>query len=42
VTVSGWLESLFAHEDDRGLRALLHRLYAATAPVPLSDLYEVV
>jgi hypothetical protein len=42
VTVSGWLESLFTHEYDRGLRALLHRLYAATAPVPLSDLYEVV
>ncbi|MFF7641522.1 plasmid pRiA4b ORF-3 family protein [Streptomyces canus] len=42
VTVSGWLESLFAHEYDRGLRALLYRLYAATAPVPLSDLYEVV
>jgi hypothetical protein len=42
VTVSGWLESLFAHEYDRGLRALLQRLYAATAPVPLSDLYEVV
>jgi hypothetical protein len=42
VTVSGWLESLFAHEYDRGLRALLHGLYAATAPVPLSDLYEVV
>ncbi|MGW5274378.1 plasmid pRiA4b ORF-3 family protein [Streptomyces sp. NPDC004044] len=42
VTVSGWLESLFTHEYDRGLRALLQRLYAATAPVPLSDLYEVV
>lgn len=42
VTVSGWLESLFAHEYDRGLRALLQRLYAATTPVPLSDLYEVV
>lgn len=42
VTVSGWLESLFSHEYDRGLRALLHRLYTATAPVPLSDLYEVV
>jgi hypothetical protein len=32
VTVSGWLESLFTHEYDRGLRALLHRLYAAAAP----------
>ena len=42
VTASGRLESLFAHEYDRGLRALLHRLYAATAPVPLSDLYEAV
>ncbi|MEU3097038.1 plasmid pRiA4b ORF-3 family protein [Streptomyces sp. NPDC006967] len=42
VTVSGWLESLFAHEYDRGLRALLQRLYAATTPVPLSDLQEVV
>lgn len=42
VTVSGWLESLFSHEYDRGLRALLHRLYTVTAPVPLSDLYEVV
>jgi Plasmid pRiA4b ORF-3-like protein len=42
VTVSGWLESLFAHEYDRGLRALLQRLYAATTPVPISDLYEVV
>ncbi|MDX3097573.1 plasmid pRiA4b ORF-3 family protein [Streptomyces sp. ME19-03-3] len=42
VTVSGWLESLFTREYDRGLRALLYRLYAATAPVPLSDLYEVV
>jgi hypothetical protein len=41
VTVSGWLESLLSHEYDRGLRALLHRLYTATAPVPLSDLYEV-
>jgi Plasmid pRiA4b ORF-3-like protein len=42
VTVSGWLESLFSHEYDRGLRVLLHRLYTATASVPLSDLYEVV
>jgi hypothetical protein len=42
LTVSGWLESLFAHEYDRGLRALLQRLYATTTPVPLSDLYEVV
>ncbi|MER5683428.1 plasmid pRiA4b ORF-3 family protein [Streptomyces sp. NPDC002205] len=42
VTVSGWLESLLSHEYDRGLRALLQRLYATTAPVPLSDLYEVV
>lgn len=42
VTVSGWLESLFAHEYDRGLRALMQRLYAATTPVPLSDLYEAV
>jgi hypothetical protein len=42
VTVSGWLESLLTHEYDRGLQALLQRLYAATAPVPLSDLYEVV
>lgn len=42
VTVSGWLESLFSHEYDRGLRALLHRLYTGTAPVPLSDLGEVV
>ncbi|MEC4014916.1 plasmid pRiA4b ORF-3 family protein [Streptomyces sp. H27-D2] len=42
VTVSGWLESLFSHEYHRGLRTLLHRLYAATVPVPLSDLYEVV
>ncbi|MFD8720330.1 plasmid pRiA4b ORF-3 family protein [Streptomyces sp. NPDC059629] len=42
VTVSGWLESLLTHEYDRGLRALLQRLYAATAPVPVSDLYEVV
>ncbi|MER6530783.1 hypothetical protein [Streptomyces sp. NPDC001508] len=42
VTASGWLESLFAHEYDRGLRALLQRLYAATTPVRLSDLYEVV
>jgi hypothetical protein len=41
VTVSGWLESLFAHEYDRGLRALLQRLYTATATVPLGDLYEV-
>ncbi|PZH16460.1 plasmid pRiA4b ORF-3 family protein [Streptomyces sp. NTH33] len=42
VTVSGWLESLFSHEYGRGLRVLLHRLYTATAPVPLSDLYGVV
>ncbi|MGR8009724.1 plasmid pRiA4b ORF-3 family protein [Streptomyces hypolithicus] len=41
VTVSGWLESLFSHEYDRGLRALLYTLYAATAPVQLSDLCEV-
>jgi hypothetical protein len=41
VTVSGWLESLFSHEYDRGLRALLHRLYTATAPVPLGNLCEV-
>jgi hypothetical protein len=34
VTVSGRLESLFPHEYDRGLRALFHRRYAATAPVP--------
>jgi hypothetical protein len=42
VTVSGWLESLFSHEYDRGLWALLTRLYASTAPVPLSDLHEAV
>ncbi|MGP4043526.1 plasmid pRiA4b ORF-3 family protein [Streptomyces sp. 2A115] len=42
VTTSGWLESLFAHEYGRGLQALLQQLYAATALVPLSDLYEVV
>ncbi|WP_155059578.1 plasmid pRiA4b ORF-3 family protein [Streptomyces blattellae] len=42
VTVSGWLESLFRHEYDRGLRTLLQRLYAATTPVRLSDLYKVV
>ncbi|WP_234356747.1 plasmid pRiA4b ORF-3 family protein [Streptomyces sp. NBRC 110028] len=42
VTVSGWLESLLTHEYDRGLRALLQQFYAATAPLPLSDLYEVV
>ncbi|GHJ40094.1 hypothetical protein Sm713_57030 [Streptomyces sp. TS71-3] len=42
MTVSGWLESLFTHEYDRGLRVLLQQLYAAITPVPLSDLYEVV
>ena len=41
VTVSGWMESLFSHEYDRGLRALLHCLYTTTAPVPLGNLYEV-
>lgn len=40
VTSSGWLESLFSHEYDRSLQALLHRLYADTAPVPLNDLHE--
>ncbi|TLQ44987.1 plasmid pRiA4b ORF-3 family protein [Streptomyces marianii] len=41
VTASGWLESLFSHEYERGLHALLQRLHTATAPVPLGDLYEV-
>ncbi|MEU9363070.1 plasmid pRiA4b ORF-3 family protein, partial [Streptomyces sp. NPDC048301] len=42
MTISGWMESLLAHEYDLGLRALLHHLYAVAAPVPLRDLYDAV
>lgn len=42
VLVSGWLDSVFAHEYGDGLRVLLHRLYEAAGPVGFEEVATAV